>query len=122
MLSEACFALIIHIFDNLPLTLHIIVIYEMSARKHFSRMSALFLFEARATKERVLHLRECAEYVFSHQVRKYFLKRTLCLISRIPCVNRMALVMRLQSVNRIKSDLFSLFQNFHHPNWRNGVL
>jgi hypothetical protein len=27
-------------------------------------MSALF--EARATKERVLHLRECAEYVFSH--------------------------------------------------------
>jgi hypothetical protein len=28
-----------------------------------SRMSALF--EARATKERVLHFRECAEYVFS---------------------------------------------------------
>jgi hypothetical protein len=35
-----------------------IVIYEPSARKHFSRMRALF--EARATKERVLHLRECA--------------------------------------------------------------
>jgi hypothetical protein len=28
-------------------------------------MSALF--EARATKERVLHLRECAEYVFPHR-------------------------------------------------------
>jgi hypothetical protein len=42
-----------------------IVIYEMSARRHFSRMSALF--EARATKQRVLHLRECAEYVFSHR-------------------------------------------------------
>jgi hypothetical protein len=42
-----------------------IVIYEMSARRHFSHMSALF--EARATKERVLHLRECAEYVFSHR-------------------------------------------------------
>jgi hypothetical protein len=31
-----------------------IVIYEMSARRQFSQMSALF--EARATKERVLHL------------------------------------------------------------------
>jgi hypothetical protein len=38
--------------------------YEMSARRHFTRMSALF--EGRATKKRVLHLRECAEYVFSH--------------------------------------------------------
>jgi hypothetical protein len=52
-----------------------IVIYEVSARRHFSRMSALF--EARATKERVLHLRECAEYVFAHRVVQYFLKRTL---------------------------------------------
>jgi hypothetical protein len=33
-------------------------------RKHFSRMSALS--EARATKERVLHLRECDEYIFLH--------------------------------------------------------
>jgi hypothetical protein len=37
-----------------------IVVYEMSARRHFSRTSALF--EARATKERVLHLGVCAEY------------------------------------------------------------
>jgi hypothetical protein len=36
----------------------------MSARRHVSRMSALF--EGRATKKRVLHLRECAEYAFSH--------------------------------------------------------
>jgi hypothetical protein len=43
----------------------IIVIYEPSARRHFSHMSALF--EAQATKERVLHLRECAEYVFAHR-------------------------------------------------------
>jgi hypothetical protein len=41
------------------------VIYEPSARRHFSRISALF--EARATKERVLHLLECAEYVFVHR-------------------------------------------------------
>jgi hypothetical protein len=27
-----------------------------------------------------------------------------------------------QSVNRINSDLFSLFRNFPHPNWRNVVL
>jgi hypothetical protein len=40
-----------------------IVIYEISTRRHFSRMSALF--EARATKRRVLHLGECA--VFSHR-------------------------------------------------------
>jgi hypothetical protein len=37
----------------------VIVIYEPSARRHFSHMSALF--EAQATKERMLHLRECAE-------------------------------------------------------------
>jgi hypothetical protein len=40
---------------------HVIVIYEMSVRSRSA------LFEARATKERVLHLRECAEYVFSHR-------------------------------------------------------
>jgi hypothetical protein len=40
------------------------------------------LFETRATKERVLHLCECAEYP------EYILKRTLCLICRIPFVNR----------------------------------
>jgi hypothetical protein len=42
-----------------------IVIYEPSARRHFSHMSALF--EAQATKERVLHLCESAEYVFAHR-------------------------------------------------------
>jgi hypothetical protein len=51
-------------------------------------MSALF--EARATKERVLHLPECAEYVFP---------RTICLICRIPFVNRMALVHGLAKVS-----------------------
>jgi hypothetical protein len=38
------------------------VIYEPSARRHFSA-----LFEAPATKERVLHLREFAEYVFANR-------------------------------------------------------
>jgi hypothetical protein len=55
-----------------------IVIYEPSARRHFSRMSALF--EARAAKERVRHLRECAEYKSSRmEVCTNFLKRTLYL-------------------------------------------
>jgi hypothetical protein len=53
------------------------------------RVSALF--EARATKERVLHLRECAEYSFSHRI--------LCLICRIPFVNRMALVHAIAKVS-----------------------
>jgi hypothetical protein len=52
------------------------------------------IFEARATKERVLHLRECAEYVFSHRS-----KRILCLICRIPFVNRMALVHAIAKVS-----------------------
>jgi hypothetical protein len=46
------------------LYLDTIVIYEPSAGRHFSHMSALF--EAQATKQRVLHLRECAEYVLAH--------------------------------------------------------
>jgi hypothetical protein len=45
-------------------SVQLIVINEPSARRHFSGMSALF--EARATKVRVLHLRECAEYAFTH--------------------------------------------------------
>jgi hypothetical protein len=53
---------------------------------------------------------------------QYFLKRTLCLICHVPFVNRWRLACACQSVNRINSDLFSLFRNFHHPNWRNGVL
>jgi hypothetical protein len=53
---------------------------------------------------------------------QYFLKRTLCLIPYILC-NRMALVHAIAKVSiEINSDLFSLFRNFHHPNWRNCVL
>jgi hypothetical protein len=54
-----------------------IVIYEPSARRHFSHMSALF--EAQATKKRVFHLSECAEYLrlFASRFVQYFLKRTL---------------------------------------------
>jgi hypothetical protein len=59
-----------------------IIIYEPSAKRYFSRMSALF--EARATKERVRHLREGVASKFV----QYFLKRTECLICRVPFVNR----------------------------------
>jgi hypothetical protein len=69
----------------------------MSARRHFSRMSALF--EGRALKERVLHVRECA-------VLK-FLKRTLRLIC-IPFVNRMALV------HAIAKASIELIANYFH--------
>jgi hypothetical protein len=91
----------------------------MSASRHFSCMSALS--EARATKERVLHLREGADYVFSHRVRTIIFE-TLCLICRISFVNMMALVHALAKVSMVNSDLISLFRNFHHPIWRNGVL
>jgi hypothetical protein len=52
-------------------------------------MSALF--EARATKERVLHLRECAD-VFSH-------RSSYNIFCRIPFVNRMALVHALAKMS-----------------------
>jgi hypothetical protein len=39
----------------------VIVTFEPSARRYFSRIKVLF--EARATKERVLHLRECSELI-----------------------------------------------------------
>jgi hypothetical protein len=83
-----------------------IVIYEMSARRHFSHMSALF--EARATKERVLHLRECAEYVFSHRSSYNFLKRTLCLICCIPFMDRIALV---HAIAKVSIELIAIY--FH---------
>jgi hypothetical protein len=59
--SEEIEKLVYHncIDNSPPFTL---VIYEMSAGRDFSRMSALV--EARATKERVLHLRECSYNIF----------------------------------------------------------
>jgi hypothetical protein len=71
-------------------------------------MSALF--ETRATKERVLHLRECAS-----KFVQYFLKRTLCLIFRIPFVNRMALDRALAKVSielRVIRIYFHSFEIF----------
>jgi hypothetical protein len=82
---------------------------HLSARRHFSRMSPLF--EARATKERVFHLCECAKYVFSYYTIFF---ETNIMSGVCPCA--------CQSVNRINSHLFSFIRNFHHPNWRNGVL
>jgi hypothetical protein len=94
----------------------------MSARRHFSHMSALF--EARATKERVLHLRECAEYVFS--LRTIFFETNimpdLSYVFLLWIEWRFACPCDWESVNRMNSDLFSLFRNFRHPNWRNVVL
>jgi hypothetical protein len=74
----------------------------------FLRVSALF--ETRATKERVLHLRECAP-----KFVQYFLKRTLCLIFRIPFVNRMALDHALAKVSielRVIRIYFRSFEIF----------
>jgi hypothetical protein len=90
----------------------------MTASRHFSCMSVLS--EARATKERVLHLRIGADYVFSHRVRTIIFE-TLCLIYLISFVNMMALVHAFAKVSMVNSDLISLFRNFHHPNRRNGV-
>jgi hypothetical protein len=58
--------MLVDVFNNF-------VIYEPSAIRHFSRMSTFF--EARATKERVLHLRE---RLLAWKFVQYFLKRTLC--------------------------------------------
>jgi hypothetical protein len=44
-------------------------IYEPSARRHFSHMSALF--ETQAMKERVLYLRECANTSSRIEVCRY---------------------------------------------------
>jgi hypothetical protein len=45
----------------ISLRVHRIVIYEPRVKRHER------IFEARATKERVFHWRECAEYVFPHR-------------------------------------------------------
>jgi hypothetical protein len=62
-----------------------IVIYETTARRHFLGMTALF--KARATKGRVLHSFICANVLNTSSHIE-----ALCLICRIPFVNRMALV------------------------------
>jgi hypothetical protein len=63
-----------------------IVIYEPSARRHFSYMSALF--EAQATKKRVVHLRESTKYLrlLASRLVQYFLKRTLASLNYYPIV------------------------------------
>jgi hypothetical protein len=55
-----------------------------SVRRHFSLMCALF--EARATKERVFHLRKCAEYIFAHQVCTIIFETNI--ISDLSCTLR----------------------------------
>jgi hypothetical protein len=70
-------------------------------------MSALF--EAQATKERVLPLRECVEYVFAHRgLYNIFQKGKLANLKLVDGA--------CPSVNRINSDLFSFFRKFQHPN------
>jgi hypothetical protein len=77
-----------------------IVIYEPSARRHFSRMSALF--EARAAKERVRHLRECAEYKSSRMEVCTIFFETNIISDRVPFVNRWRLPLGLPMTNFIK--------------------
>jgi hypothetical protein len=62
-----------------------IVIYEPSARRHFSHMSALF--EAQAMKERVLYLRECAKYVFAH--RGLYNETNISILKLFPIVSNL---------------------------------
>jgi hypothetical protein len=64
-----------------------IVIYEPSARRHFSHMSALF--EAQATKERVLHLRNVPNTFRASRFVQYFLKRTLAFLNYYPIVSNL---------------------------------
>jgi hypothetical protein len=72
--------------------------------------------------ERVLYLLECAEYVFSYpKFVQYFLKRTLCLIYRIPFVNRMAVVHALAKMSiELTAIIFSLskFSSSRLEKWR----
>jgi hypothetical protein len=76
-------------------------------------MSALF--EARATSASFAPM--CLIRRLASKFEQYFLKQTLCLICRVPFVNRW----RLPKCQRINSNLFSLFRNFAHPNWRNDI-
>jgi hypothetical protein len=59
-----------------------IVIYEPSARTYFLHMSALF--EARATKERVLHLRECPETSSRIEVCTIFFETNISIFKLLP--------------------------------------
>jgi hypothetical protein len=51
-----------------------------------------------------------------------FLKRTLCLICRVPFVNRWRLSMRLPKCQPNSDLSLWKFGNFQHPNWRSGIL
>jgi hypothetical protein len=82
-----------------------IIFYEMSARRHFSRLSVLF--EARATKEQVLHLRECGEYVFSH--RTIFFETNIMSDLSYSLVNRMALV---HAIAKVSIELIAIYFHF----------
>jgi hypothetical protein len=67
-------------------------------------------FEARATKQRVLHLRDVRIRLLASKFVQYFLKRTLCLICRIPLVNTMALV---YAIAKVSIELIAIyFQSF----------
>jgi hypothetical protein len=80
-------------------------------------MSALF--EARARKKRVLHLRECAEYVFAHQSLyntiqyKAFFETNI--MSDLSCTfAKMALVHALAKVSvKLIAIYFHSFEIFH---------
>jgi hypothetical protein len=59
-----------------------IVIYEPSATRHFSHMSALF--KTQATKERVLRLRKCAETSSRIEVCTIFFEMNISIFKLLP--------------------------------------
>jgi hypothetical protein len=68
----------------------------------------------------MLHLRECAEYVFAHRsLYNIFLKRALCLICRVPFVNKWRLSMHLPvSIELIAIYFHSIFSTSKLEKWR----
>jgi hypothetical protein len=59
-----------------------IVIYERNVRRHFSHMSTLF--DAQATKERVLHLLECIETSSRIEVCTIFFETNISIFKLLP--------------------------------------
>jgi hypothetical protein len=89
-----------------------IVIYQPSARRHFSHMSALF--EAQATKERVSFI--CANVpkrLCAWRFAQYFLKRTLVFLNYYKIVPNTVNRWRLPKCQSIIAIYFHSFEIFN---------
>jgi hypothetical protein len=74
----------------------------------------------RATRERVLHLRECVEYVFPHRISYniFWNEHYVWFVISIPFVNRMALIYTLAkvSIELIKFVIIKIFRMLKKAN------